>query len=101
MDAEDFAVDDRAKGHEVKDLTACLPDGCVAVFLDAFLVEAVDLGDLSGFVVAADEGHAVWVSRTTRPVNMRFWAESAEGAYFAFRQSSSVRVSRLKYPRST
>lgn len=62
MDAEDFAVDDGAEGHEVEDLAAGFPDGGVAVFLDAFFVETVDLGDLAGFVVAADEGHAVGVS---------------------------------------
>ena len=62
MYAEDFAVDDSAKGHKVKDLAACLPNRCVAVFLHTFFVEAVDLGDLTGFVVAADESHAIWVS---------------------------------------
>lgn len=64
MDAEDFAIDDGAEGHEVEDLTACFPDGCVAVFLYAFFVETIDLGDLPGFVVTADEGHAVGVSRS-------------------------------------
>lgn len=62
MYAEDFAVDDSAEGHKVKDLTARLPDRCVAVFLHTFFVEAVDLGDLAGFVVATDKSHAVWVS---------------------------------------
>jgi len=62
MHAENTAVDDSGEGKEVKDLAAGLPDGGVAVFLLAFFVEAVDLGDLAGFVVAADEGDFVGVS---------------------------------------
>ena len=60
--AKNFTVDDGAKGHEVKDLTARFPDGCIAVLLDAFFVESVNLGDLSGLVVAPEEGHTVRVS---------------------------------------
>ena len=60
--AEDFAVDDGAQDEEVEDLTARFPDGGVAVFGLAFFVEAVDLGYLTGFVVAADEGYAVGVA---------------------------------------
>lgn len=47
VDAEYFSVDNGGEGEEVKDLTACFPDGCVSVFGLAFFVEAVDLGDLS------------------------------------------------------
>lgn len=57
--AEHFAVDDGGEDEEVEDLAASFPDGGVAVFLLALLVEAVDLGDLARFVVAADEGDAV------------------------------------------
>ena len=62
MNAEDFAIDNGAKDKEVEDLAARFPDGCVAVFLLAFFIEAVDLGDLAGFMVAADEGDAIGVS---------------------------------------
>ena len=57
--AEDFAVDDGGQDEEVEDLAAGFPDGRVAVFLLTLLVEAVNLGDLAGFVVAAHEGDAV------------------------------------------
>ena len=60
--AEDFAVDDGAQHEEVEHLTAGFPDRGVAVLGLAFFVEAVDLGYLTGFVVAADEGHSVGVS---------------------------------------
>lgn len=52
--AEDFAVDDGCEGEKVEDLTARLPDRGVAVLLLALLVEAVDLGNLPGLMVAAD-----------------------------------------------
>lgn len=59
MYAKDFTVDDCGEGEEIKDLTAGFPDAGVAVFGLALFVEAVDLGYLTGFVVAADEGDAV------------------------------------------
>ena len=62
VDAEDFAVDDGAEDEEVEDLAAGFPDGGVAVFGLAFFVETVDLGYLTGFVVAADEGDSVGVA---------------------------------------
>ena len=68
VDAEDLAVDYGAQNEEVEDLAACFPDAGVAVFLLAFFVEAVNLGYLPRFVVAADEGHAVGVSGEMRLV---------------------------------
>ena len=65
MNAEDLAVDHSAQNQKVKDLAASFPDRRVAVLLLAFFVETVDLSDLSGFVVAADKGHAIWISRAT------------------------------------
>lgn len=63
--AEDFTVNDGGEDEEVEDLAAGFPDGGVAVFLLALLVEAVHLGDLARFVVAADEGDAVGESGVT------------------------------------
>lgn len=60
--AEDFAVDDGAEDEEVEDLTAGFPDGGVAVFGLAFFVETVDLGYLTGFVIATDEGDSIGIS---------------------------------------
>ena len=42
-------------GNSLKSVTAHLPHGGVAVFLEALIVEAVDLRDLPALVVAADE----------------------------------------------
>lgn len=62
MHTEDLVVDDDAEGEEVEHVGEVVPDVGVAVFASAFGVEAVGLGDAAGFVVAADEVHAVRVA---------------------------------------
>lgn len=62
VDTQNLAVDDGCQGEEIEDLTARLPHGSVAVLLLTLLVEAVDLGDLSRFVVTTDERDLVGVS---------------------------------------
>ena len=62
MYTEDFAVDESGEGEEVEDLSGGFPDGGVAVLLVALFIKAVDLGDLAGFVVAADEGDTIGVA---------------------------------------
>lgn len=54
MDAKNFAVDNRSEDEEVENLAASLPDRGVAILLRTFFVETIDLGDLAGFVVAAN-----------------------------------------------
>jgi hypothetical protein len=55
VDTEDSAINDGSQSQEVKDLAAGLPDRGVPVFLLAFLVEAVDLGNLARLVVSTNE----------------------------------------------
>ena len=43
-------------------MAAAFPDRGIAVFLLALFIEAVNLGDLPGFVVAANEGNAVGIA---------------------------------------
>lgn len=50
------------EGEVVKDLGAVLPGVGVRVLLQAFIVEAVDLGNLSALVVSAEEGDLVGVA---------------------------------------
>jgi hypothetical protein len=54
MHTEYFAIDDGSQGKKVEDLATAFPDGGVAILLLTFLVEAIDLGDLTRFVVAAN-----------------------------------------------
>ena len=53
MQAEDLPVDQRRQGQVVKQVREELPHVRVAILSQALVVEAVDLGDLSGLVVAA------------------------------------------------
>ena len=62
VDAEDFAVDNSAEDEEIEDLTAGFPNRGIAIFLLTLLVETVDLGYLTGFVVTPNESYTVWVS---------------------------------------
>jgi hypothetical protein len=62
VDTQDFAVNDGCQGQKVEDLATRLPYAGVAVLLLAFFVETINLGNLPGLVVAADESNAVGVS---------------------------------------
>jgi hypothetical protein len=56
-----LTVDDSADGEVVEDLGAVLPGVGVAVLSVDLIVEAVDGGDLSRFVVASEEGDSFGV----------------------------------------
>lgn len=62
MNAEDFPVDDRREAEIVEDLGAVAPDGDRAVLSQALIVEAVDLCDLTGFVISSDQRDAVGIA---------------------------------------
>ncbi len=64
VDAENLAINDCAEDEEVENLTAGFPHRRVAVLLLALLVKSVDLGDLSRFVISANESHAIRISWT-------------------------------------
>ena len=59
MNTEDLTIDDSCEDEEIENLAARLPDRRVAVLLLTLFVEAVDLSDLAGLVVATDEGDLV------------------------------------------
>ena len=62
MDAENFVVDDGSKGKVVKHFRAVAPDVDRAIFAEALVVEAVDLGDLARLVIASNESDSLWVA---------------------------------------
>ena len=62
VQAEDLVVDEGRQGQVVEEVGEEFPDVGVAVFAQALVVEAVDLRDLAGFVVAAQDGDAVRVA---------------------------------------
>ena len=69
VQAEDLVIDQGGEGEVVEEIGEVLPYIRIAVFSETFIVEPIDLCDLAGFVVAADESHTVWVSRTEAMVN--------------------------------
>ena len=62
VNTEHSSINNSGQSEEVEDLAAGLPHRSVAVFLLTFLVEAVDLGDLSRLVVSTEDSNALGVS---------------------------------------
>lgn len=62
VQAEDLAIDQRSQGQEVKQVGEVLPYRGIAVFTEAFVVEAVYLSNLSGLVVTAKDCYSLAVS---------------------------------------
>jgi hypothetical protein len=63
VDTQHAPINHRSKIQIIEDLHAILPGVGVAVLAHALLEEAVDLSDLSGLVIATQEGHVGGVSR--------------------------------------
>ena len=60
--AEDLVVDKGSEGEVVEKVSEVFPYVCITVFSKALIVEAIDLGDLAGFVVATEDRNALRVS---------------------------------------
>lgn len=53
VQTEDLTVNEGSQRQVIEQIREILPDICVSVFSKTFIVESVDLGDLTGLVVAA------------------------------------------------
>lgn len=62
MEAEDLVFNQGGQGEVVEEVGENLPHVGVAVFAEAFVVEAVDLCDLARLVVASQDGNALGVA---------------------------------------
>lgn len=62
METEDLVVDQGRQGKVIEEVCEVLPDVRVAILSQAFIVKAIDLGDLTRLVVATEDGDALWVS---------------------------------------
>jgi hypothetical protein len=60
MQAKDLVVDKGSERKVVKEVGKIFPDVGVAILSKTLIVKAVDLSDLSGFVVATEDGQAFW-----------------------------------------
>lgn len=59
VQTEDLVLDDCSQRQQVEEVGVVLPDVGVAVLAQAFVVESVDLGNLSGLVVASQDGDSI------------------------------------------
>jgi len=55
VEAEDLVFDEGGQRKEVEKVGEVFPDICVTILAQALVVEAVYLGDLAGFMVAAED----------------------------------------------
>jgi len=62
VEAEDLVVDESGKGEVVEEIREVLPYVGVAVFSETFIIETIYLCDLTGFVVATENGDALRIS---------------------------------------
>jgi hypothetical protein len=66
VQAEDLVVNQGGEREVVEEVCEVLPDIGVAVLSEALVVEAVNLCDLAGLVVSAQDGNALWVADLER-----------------------------------
>ena len=71
MDAEYFVVDNSREREVVEDFSAVAPDIHRAVLSEAFIIETVDLCDLSTLVVASNKRDSFWVSHLQKIIISR------------------------------
>lgn len=62
MQAEYLSINKGGEGQIVEQISEVFPHVGVAVFAQTFIVEAINLGDLTGFVVAAKNGDSLTVA---------------------------------------
>jgi hypothetical protein len=62
VEAEDLVVDKGSEGEVIEKVCEIFPYVGVTVFSETLIVEAIDLSDLTGFVVAAEDCDALRVS---------------------------------------
>lgn len=66
METEDLVINESSEGEVVEEVGEVLPDVCVAVLTKALVVEAVNLCDLAGLVVATKDCDALGVTNLKR-----------------------------------
>jgi hypothetical protein len=62
MKAEDLAIDQGCEREVVEEIGEVFPDIGIPIFAEALVIEAIDLSDLTGFMVTTQNGNALWVA---------------------------------------
>ena len=60
--AEELVLYYCGQGKKIEELSQAFPDVAVPVLSAALVIEPVDLGDLTGFVIASQNGYSIFVS---------------------------------------
>src|SRR5947209_3571539 len=58
VQAKDLVVNQGGEGEVVEEIGKVFPHICIAVLAQALVIEAVDLGDLARFMIAAEDRYA-------------------------------------------
>lgn len=62
VQTEDLVFNESSEGKVVEEVGEIFPHVGIAVFAEALVVEAVDLGNLAGFVVSTKDGNTLGVT---------------------------------------
>ena len=62
VETEDLIIDEGGQGEVVEQIGEVFPDIGIAIFAKTLIVETVDLGDLTGFMVASENGDSPRIS---------------------------------------
>lgn len=62
VNAQNPAINNSTEGHKIEHLTTSLPYGSIPILLQTFFVKTVDLCDLSGLVIAANQCYSIRIS---------------------------------------
>jgi len=62
MKTEDLVLNEGGKGEVVEEVGEIFPNVRIAIFTQAFVIEAIDLCDLTRLMVSSENGDALWVS---------------------------------------
>jgi hypothetical protein len=62
VETEDLVFDQGSEWEIVKEIGEVFPHVCIAIFAKTLVVKAVDLGDLSGFMVATKNSYALRIA---------------------------------------
>lgn len=60
--AEDLVVDESSEGEVVEEVCKVLPHVGIAVLAKTFVVESVNLGDLTRLVISSEDGDALGIA---------------------------------------
>lgn len=62
MKTEDLIINQSSQREVIEEVGEVFPDIGVSIFAKAFVVETIDLSDLSGLMVTSEDGNTVRVS---------------------------------------